>query len=47
MTDMSVDEFNSVIDVDLIAPFIMAKAVLPGMVKKKKRQNNKYLLHDE
>ena len=29
MTDMSVDEFNSVIDVDLIAPFIMAKAVYP------------------
>ena len=35
MTDMSVDEFNSVIDVDLIAPFIMAKAVLPGMVKRR------------
>ena len=32
---MSVDEFNSVIDVDLIAPFIMAKAVLPGMVKRR------------
>ena len=35
MTDMSVDEFNSVIGVDLIAPFIMAKAVLPGMVKRR------------
>lgn len=35
MTDMSVDEFNSVIDVDLIAPFIMAKAVLPNMVKRR------------
>ena len=35
MTDMSVEEFNSVIDVDLIAPFIMAKAVLPGMVKRR------------
>lgn len=35
MTDMSVDDFNSVIDVDLIAPFIMAKAVLPGMVKRR------------
>ena len=35
MTDMSVDEFNSVIDVDLIAPFIMAKAVLPSMVKRR------------
>ena len=35
MTDMSVSDFNSVIDVDLIAPFIMAKAVLPGMVKRR------------
>ena len=35
MTDMSVEDFNSVIDVDLIAPFIMAKAVLPGMVKRR------------
>ena len=35
MTDMSVDEFNSVIDVDLIAPFIMAKAILPGMVERR------------
>ena len=34
MTDMSVDEFNSVIDVDLIAPFIMAKAVFTGYGKK-------------
>lgn len=32
--DMSVDEFKEVIDIDLIAPFIVAKAVVPGMIKK-------------
>ena len=32
---MSADEFRKVVDVDLNAPFIMAKAVLPGMMKKK------------
>lgn len=34
MTDMSVENFTKVIDVDLIAPFICAKAVLPDMVAK-------------
>ena len=34
MTDMSVEDFSRVIDVDLIAPFICAKAVLPDMVEK-------------
>lgn len=34
MCDMSVNEFNQVIDVDLVAPFIMSKAVIPGMIKK-------------
>lgn len=34
MTDMKVSEFKEVIDIDLIAPFIMAKAVLPSMIKK-------------
>ena len=34
MTDMSVEDFSKVIDVDLIAPFIVSKAVIPGMVKK-------------
>jgi len=34
MTDMSVDEFSKVIDVDLVAPFICAKAVIPGMIEK-------------
>ena len=34
MCDMSVEDFEKVIDVDLIAPFICAKAVLPGMIEK-------------
>ena len=34
MTDMSVDEFKEVIDIDLVGPFIMAKAVIPGMMQK-------------
>jgi len=34
MTEMSVDEFKEVIDIDLVGPFIMAKAVLPAMIEK-------------
>lgn len=34
MCDMSAEEFRQVIDVDLNAPFIMAKAVIPSMIKK-------------
>ena len=34
MCDMSVEDFSKVIDVDLIAPFICAKAVIPAMIKK-------------
>jgi len=34
MVEMKVEEFRQVIDIDLSAPFIMAKAVLPGMIKK-------------
>ncbi len=34
MCDMEVAEFRQVIDIDLVAPFIMAKAVLPGMIEK-------------
>jgi gluconate 5-dehydrogenase len=33
MIDMPAEEFREVIDVDLIAPFIVAKAVLPGMIR--------------
>ena len=34
MTEMSADEFRQVIDVDLNAPFIVSKAVIPSMIKK-------------
>ena len=34
MTDMSVEDFTKVIDVDLVAPFICSKAVIPGMIEK-------------
>lgn len=34
MCDTTVDEFKQVIGVDLVAPFIMAKAVIPQMIKK-------------
>ncbi|NDW18846.1 gluconate 5-dehydrogenase [Dysgonomonas sp. 216] len=34
MIEMSADEFRQVIDVDLNAPFIVAKAVIPNMIKK-------------
>ncbi len=34
MVEMSAAEFRQVIDVDLNAPFIVAKAVIPGMIKK-------------
>ena len=34
MEEMAVDDFRRVVDVDLVAPFIVAKAVIPGMIKK-------------
>lgn len=34
MCDMTAAEFRQVIDVDLTAPFIVAKAVIPSMIKK-------------
>lgn len=34
MTEMEVAEFHQVVDIDLIAPFIVSKAVLPGMIQK-------------
>ena len=34
MLEMSTDEFRQLIDIDLNAPFIVAKAVLPGMIRK-------------
>ena len=41
MHEMSAEEFRKVVDVDLNAPFIMAKAVLPSMM-----QDHHHLLHD-
>ena len=34
MVEMNVEDFRKVIDVDLNAPFIMAKAIIPSMMKK-------------
>ncbi|MCM1020781.1 MAG: gluconate 5-dehydrogenase [Muribaculum sp.] len=34
MDEMPAEEFRRVIDVDLVAPYICAKAVIPGMIKK-------------
>ena len=34
MVDMTAEQFRQVIDVDLNAPFIVAKAVIPSMIKK-------------
>lgn len=34
MIEMSKADFTEVVDIDLVAPFVMAKAVLPGMIKK-------------
>jgi gluconate 5-dehydrogenase len=34
MIEMSAADFRAVVDVDLNAPFIVAKAVIPGMIKK-------------
>ena len=34
MCEMSAAEFRQVIDVDLNAPFIVSKAVIPSMIKK-------------
>lgn len=36
MTEMSVEEFRQVVDIDLNAAFIVSKAVLPGMIEKKR-----------
>ena len=34
MTEMSAEDFRQVIDIDLIGPFLCAKAVIPGMIRK-------------
>jgi len=35
MHEMAADEFRQVVDIDLVAPYICAKAVLPGMMEKR------------
>ena len=35
MVEMAAEDFRQVIDVDLNAPFIVSKAVLPDMIEKK------------
>ena len=32
--DMKVQEFKDIIEIDLVAPFIMAKVIVPGMIKR-------------
>ena len=39
MCDMTADEFRQVVDVDLNAPFIVSKAVIPSMIKKMLTRN--------
>ena len=34
MTDMSAEEFRQVVDIDLNAPFIVSKSVIPDMIEK-------------
>ena len=34
MLDMTADDFRQVVDINLNGPFIMAKAVIPGMIEK-------------
>lgn len=34
MTEMASDDFRRVIDVDLVAPYIVSKAVIPAMIRK-------------
>ncbi len=34
IVDMKVSEYKEVLDVDLVAPFIMAKHIVPGMIKR-------------
>ena len=44
MIEMAAKDFRQVIDVDLNAPFIVSKAVIPGMIKK--GQDYQHLFHD-
>lgn len=45
MHEMEAADFRRVIDIDLNAPFIVSKAVLPAMMEKD-TENHQYLLYD-
>ena len=47
MTEMTAEQFRQVIDVDLNAPFIVSKAVIPSHDQEGPRQDHQHLLHDE
>ena len=47
MHEMSAAEFRQVIDVDLNAPFIVSKAVIPSMIKEGSRKDYQHLFNDE
>ena len=46
MHEMDAADFRRVIDIDLNAPFIVAKAVLPAMMEKRAGKIIKHLLND-
>jgi len=45
LVDMKVSDFEAVIKVDLVSPFIVSKYVVKGMIES--RKNNQYLFYDE
>ena len=47
MLEMEANEFRKVIDVDLNAPFIVSKAVIPGYDREGTWKDHQHLLHDE
>ena len=47
MLEMEANEFRKVIDVDLNAPFIVSKAVIPGMIEKGHGKIINICFHDE
>jgi NAD(P)-dependent dehydrogenase (short-subunit alcohol dehydrogenase family) len=47
MLDMSVEDYRQVVDIDLVGPFIMAKACIPGHDREGPRQDHQHLLDDE
>ncbi len=46
MIEMTAAQFRQVIDIDLNAPFIVSKAVIPSMIKRA-WEDYQYLFHDE